>query len=144
MHYRLFIDPTCSFACVSMRTALDLKSLSCYIFLKLFFVEPRWPVIAEAPYLGTGQDRAFIIHWTERLPQHMLILKEFEDRFDTRHCTMQWAHEHAATIYQDEGPPFDYVCRNEVLTPDFRMSPTLAADLSVSFLHTQPYDDYPF
>ena len=144
MLYRFFIDPTCFFACVSMRATLDLKSLSSYIFLKLFFVESRWPVITDAPDLGTGQDRAFIIGWIDRSPQHMRILQEFEDHFDTRHCTMQWTDEHTATIYQDEGPPFDYTYRNNDETPDFPFSPTLAVDLGVPFLQTQPYDTDPF
>ena len=53
---------------------------------------------------------------------------------------MQWFDEHTATIYQDAGPPFDFAYQH---TPDHLVSPTMAADPSVSFLQTQPYEDYP-
>ena len=51
---------------------------------------------------------------------------------------MQWTDDHAETVYQDEGPPFDYVNQDLVQDPDDQVSPTLTVDRSVSLLHT-PY-----
>ena len=74
--------------------------------------------------MGTGHDRALIIQWIEREPQHGLILLEFENRFKTRHCTMQWADDHIETIYQDDEPLFD----TELANYYDQISPTLVVD----------------
>ena len=121
MLHRFFLCPGIFFACVEIRATLELESLECYIFLKLFWVEARWPMIVEAPTLSTGHDRACLITWAERLPIHGLLLAAFEDRFVTQHCTMQWADEHTETIYQDAKP----LCDKEYTSYYDQPSPTL-------------------